>query len=190
MVVAYGRHVQTKDRRKAYPIPFCLIEAWERTLCVAKTSQRVKLFLGAVLACTRASIRFGDAQWVRWETILLSAMGLHATCRETKTTRAGQPFACAWHDISGRDASSSWRLAWLAALSTACKDPQLNGHGSPDLHFTQCTLAQANLAQLAPACYACTLLRLRWAAQSSACSGSAALQLHEAAELTLHSRIA
>ena len=69
-------------------------------------------------------------------------------------------------------------MALGLALSTCHSMPQLNCYGSPDFLFMHCALAQAT------ACYARTLLRLRWAAQSS---GSEALQLHEAAELALRS---
>ena len=33
-------------------------------------------------------------------SLQLSAAGLHGVCAATKTTRRGQPFACAWHGIA------------------------------------------------------------------------------------------
>ena len=86
-----------------------------------------RLFLQTVLACVHASIRSGDSQRVDWSCIQLSTHDLHAIAYATKTTRRGQPFACAWHGLSGRDPSSSWVLQWLKALAVRAglRQPEL-----------------------------------------------------------------
>ena len=96
------------------PIPLSLIAAWGQCVCDPSTPPATKLVLGAILACAHSSIRFGDAQRVRWGSLQLSSQGLHAAAYATKTTKAGQPFACTWHGLSGRNAQTSWLLQWLA----------------------------------------------------------------------------
>ena len=138
--------------------------------------------LGAILVCTHSSIRFGDAKRVRWGSLQLSAQGLHAAAYATKTTKAGQPFFCTWHGISGRNACTSWLLHWLAALASIPKDifESDNGTAEPDFLFPHIDMQCLAVAFLAPASYARTLL----SAQSNALSGQAALTAPEANTLT------
>ena len=117
LVGSYSKQVESYDKKEAVPLPLALVVAWEIALCLCSTPLTTKLVLGPALLCTHASIRFGDAQRVRWGSLQLSTQGLHAVAYATKTTKRGQPFACTWHGISGRDMHSSWLLHWLAALA-------------------------------------------------------------------------
>ena len=121
LVGSYAKQIEAFDKREAVPLPLSLIYAWEQCICNSATPLTTKLVLGAILVCTHSSIRFGDAQRVRWGSLQLSTQGLRATAYATKTTKAGQPFFCAWHGLSGRDSSTSWLLHWLAALSSIPK---------------------------------------------------------------------
>ena len=189
LVTSYAKQVEAYDKREAVPLPLSLLLAWERCVCCKDTPLTTKLILGASLACTRSSIRFGDAQRVRWGSMQLSTQGLRATAYATKTTKAGQPFFCAWHGLSGRDASTSWLLHWLAALASIPK-AVFEVHADtvePDYLFPHLDMHCISVEYLAPASYARTLLCLRWAAQSNMLSGSAALTASEAGALTLRS---
>ena len=127
-------------------------------VCSTDCAQPLRLFLGTALLCCHASIRFGDIQRVRWSSLQLSSAGLHGTCTATKTTKQGQPFACTWHGITGREYSSSWLLHWLAELAhlsephSACKAPE----AEPDFLFLNCSLSQLQILDIAPASYART----------------------------------
>ena len=117
LVTSYSKQVESYDKKEAVPLPLALTVAWELAICMQSTPLTTKLVLGAALLCTHASIRFGDAQRVKWGSIQLSTQGMHAVAYAAKTTKRGQPFACTWHGISGRDMHSSWLLHWLAALA-------------------------------------------------------------------------
>ena len=192
LVASYAKQVEAYDKREAIPIPLSLIvviAAWERCICDRGTPLTTKLILGAVLVCAHSSIRFGDAQRVKWGTIQLSSQGMHATAYATKTTKAGQPFACTWHGLTGRDTQSSWLLHWLAALAAIPRAVFAVHEDTvePDYLFPRLNMNCLEVDYLAPASYARTLLCLRWAAQSSTVSGSACLSPAEAGALTLHS---
>ena len=116
LVSAYSRSTAIYDKREAVPIS-TVLAAWERMVCSTDCAQPLRLFLGTALLCCHASIRFGDIQRVRWSSLQLSSAGLHGTCAATKTTKQGQPFACTWHGITGREYSSSWLLHWLRELT-------------------------------------------------------------------------
>ena len=94
--------------------------------------------------------------------------GVRATAFATKTTQSGQPFARAWHGYTGRDASTSWVLRWLASVaSISASQPELLAEGEPDFLFPRVDMQCHILQCLAPASYARTLLCVRWAAQAA-----------------------
>ena len=155
-------------------------------MCAGHTPLTTKLILGAALLCIHSSIRFGDAQRVHWHTLQLSTQGLHAVAYATKTTKAGQPFACTWHGYTGRSASTSWLLQWLACIASLPASQQDNS-SQPDFLFPHADMQCHALPCVAPASYARTLLCIRWAAQSSDICGPAALTPTEAFALTFHS---
>ena len=189
LVVAYAKQVESYDKKEAIPIPLALLVAWEATICMQATPLTTKLVIGAALLCTHASVRFGDAQRVKWGSIQLGSLGLRAVAYATKTTKRGQPFACTWHGISGRDASSSWLLHWLAALAQLPRSlfaSEGRTH-EPDFLFPHVDMQSLSVPFLAPASYARTLLGLRWAAQDTGISQNARLNTSEASALALRS---
>ena len=186
LVSSYCKQIASFDKREATPIPAALIAAWERILCAVHTPLTTKLILGAALLCIHSSIRFGDAQRVHWHTLQLSTQGLHAVAYATKTTKAGQPFACTWHGNTGRSAITSWLLQWLACIASLPASQQDNS-SQPDFLFPHADMQCHALPCVAPASFARTLLCIRWAAQSSDICGPAALTPTEAFALTLRS---
>ena len=158
VLMAYGRQSREFDRKEAMPIPLALLAHWQRTLCNPETHLTTKLFLGAVLLCTHASLRFGDAQRIDWRTLQLSAQGLHGTAYATKTTKCGQPFACTWHGITGRCTQSSWLLQWLSCLVEVGMQATLE----PDFMFFHADLGSHKHPQTFPCSYSHALLCLRF----------------------------
>ena len=122
VVASYAKSTACKDRREAYPLPLSLVVAFGRGVCNASTPDSIALFMGAVLLCCHASLRFGDAQRMPWQSIQVSTSGMHLLCH-SKTTKAGQQFACTWHGLSGKDADSSCVLHWLGRIASL-----LHGH--------------------------------------------------------------
>ena len=177
VISAYGKQSREYDRKESTPIPMALLACWERTICSAEVPLTTKLFLGAVLLCTHASLRFGDAQRIEWSTLQLSAQGLHGTAYATKTTKCGQPFACTWHGITGRCVPSSWLLQWLSCLVEVGTSADLE----PDFLFFHADLDSHKHPRVFPCSYAHALLCLRFLAQKDGLTES------EAFALTLHS---
>ena len=177
VISAYGKQSREYDRREATPIPMALLACWERTICSAEAPLTTKLFLGAALLCTHASLRFGDAQRIEWSTLQLSVQGLHGTAYATKTTKCGQPFACTWHGITGRCVQSSWLLQWLSCLVEVGTSADLE----PDFIFFHADLDSHQQPHVFPCSYAHALLCLRFLAQKDGLTES------EACALTLHS---
>ena len=91
VVSSYAHATISKDRRESYPIPLAVIVGFERAVCDPATSDTIALLLGAILLCTHASLRFGDAQRIAWHSLQLSPTALHGTCYRTKTSVSGQP---------------------------------------------------------------------------------------------------
>ncbi|CAE7281083.1 unnamed protein product, partial [Symbiodinium microadriaticum] len=176
VISAYGKQSREYDRKEATPIPMALLAGWERTICSAEAPLTTKLFLGAVLLCTHASLRFGDAQRIEWTTLQLSAQGLHGTAYATKATKCGQPFACTWHGITGRCVQSSWLLQWLCLVEVGTEADL-----EPDFLFFHADLDSHKHPQVFPCSYAHALLCLRFMAQKAGLAES------EACALTLHS---
>ena len=177
VISAYGKQSREYDRREATPIPMALLACWERTICSAEAPLTTKLFLGAALLCTHASLRLGDAQRIEWSTLQLSAQGLHGTAYATKTTKCGQPFACTWHGITGRCVQSSWLLQWLSCLVEVGTSADLE----PDFIFFHADLDSHQQPHVFPCSYTHALLCLRFLAQKEGLTES------EACALTLHS---
>ena len=91
-------HTQSKSTRSinaAVPFPLALVVAWEVAICAASALLSTKLILGAALIFLHANLCSGDAQRVHWGSLQLSTQGLRAAAYATKTTKVGQPFACA-----------------------------------------------------------------------------------------------
>ena len=153
LVASYCKQIAAYDKikKQAVPIPAALIACCERMVCNPQAPLTTKLILGAALVCIHASIRFGDAQRLQGGSIQLSASGMHATAFATKTTKSGQPFACTWHGYTGRNASSSWVLHWLASIaSISTTQPELLAEGEPQTFCSRVQTCSATLSHAWP----------------------------------------
>ena len=189
VVSSYAQATISRDRRESYPILMAIVVGFERAVCDPQTNDALALLLGAARLCIHASIRFGDAQRIAWDSLQLSPKALHGSCYRTKASSTGQLFACLWHGIAGRDHDTPWVLHWLGRMAAQYRMPRSGpmARARPDFMFINCNPQLLLPAELAPASYARTLLHLRWAAQNTAVLGSSVLRCTEACELTLHS---
>ena len=151
-----------KDRREAMPLPLLILILWEDALKSSLTPTWVKLLLGGFLLATWGSLRFADLQRIELSSLNLADNCLRGTCRMTKTTRSGQPFAVLLAGFSADTATSSWVFHWLRALHQATD--QLS-HFDPD--FIIPTMDSLHCPTFSsPLSYAAALRALRWACQT------------------------
>ena len=172
---------QPRDRKEAIPVPLWVLINWELHLIHPDTPDWTRLLLGGFLLACWGSLRYADLQRIQVTSLNLATGSLRGTCRMTKTTRSGQPFAVVTSGFVGDSPQSSWIYVWLKALQAAvyrsypfCPDfiiPVLDNYHSPTGN--------------APLPYAAALKALRWAAQTP--WGKPALSAEQAHQLTLHS---
>ena len=82
----------TSDRKEALPLTAWIISSLELELLLEKGPVGRRIFIGAVLTCVWASLRFSDSQHVKWDEILVSGWCMRSTCFRTKTSKRGVPF--------------------------------------------------------------------------------------------------
>ena len=68
----------------------CVVGAF---LCQGIEDPAERMFVGATLLCVWASLRFSDAQHVRWSSLPYDVESLRGWCYKTKTHPRGTPFA-------------------------------------------------------------------------------------------------
>ena len=97
-VCAYASKVLApRDRREARPLPLAVLFAWQQRVLDTACPPQERLFLGGLLACTWASLRFGDAQRCMPMKVLTSHDKTHGdivrgTCWRAKVSVSGQPW--------------------------------------------------------------------------------------------------
>ena len=172
---------QPRDRKEAVPVPLWVLINWELHIIHPDTPDWTRLLLGGFLLACWGSLRYADLQRIQVTSLNLATGALRGTCRMTKTTRSGQPFAVVTSGFVGDSPQTSWVYCWLKALQAAvyrsypfCPDfiiPVLDEYHSPTGN--------------APLPYAAALKALRWAAQTP--WGKPTLSALQAHQLTLHS---
>ena len=99
-----------KDKRESLPLPLAFCAYLERELLSENTPPEKALWCGSVLACISASLRFADAQHVKWTTLCVSQYSLRGICFRTKTSKRGAPFAFVSFGPIGWGAGSSFLM--------------------------------------------------------------------------------
>ena len=100
------------DRKEALPFTAWIIARLELEILFERGPVGRRLFIGAVLICIWASLRFSDSQHIRWTELLASSWCLRGTCFRTKTSRRGVPFGVISWGIFGD--SNCIRKTWVA----------------------------------------------------------------------------
>ena len=85
-----------------------LLCGWSFLLLRASRTCPERMFVGAVLICLWPSLRFGDAQHVRWSSLLFDLASLRGWCYKTKTHPRGTPFAITSGGFCGYRAGNDW----------------------------------------------------------------------------------
>ena len=71
---------RTGEKREATPIPLAFAVWLEFSFLKGIEDMAERMFIGAVLLCLWASLRFGDAQHVRWSSLLFDVNTLRGWC--------------------------------------------------------------------------------------------------------------
>ena len=168
-----------KDKRESLPLPLSFCAFLERLVLSEETQDDLALWCGSFLACISASLRFSDAQHVKWSSLCVSHFSLRGICFRAKTSKREALFAFVSFGphSSNENLGSNWLGRWIMLLDAVWFSLQarFGGNTTPD-----CLFFSFEAGQFAPASYAQTLLRLRQLLEMSGlpASQSGAYTLH------------
>ncbi|CAE7223782.1 unnamed protein product [Symbiodinium sp. CCMP2592] len=169
-----------QEKRESVPLPLAFVAFLERTLLSGKANLMDRIWAGSFLVAIGASLRFADAQHVRWSTLCISNFTLRGICYRTKTTKGGCPWGLLSFGLfsSSEDWGMTWLPHWLGALDEVWCDIRSRFGPQPE---PDCLFFLWSETGFAPASYSQALQKLRY---MLTLSGIAPAQ---AAQYTLHS---
>ena len=147
------------DRTEAVPLSLFVVLSWEKRLLSRDCPLHEVIVLGGLLLILWGGLRFSDGQRVPLHSLSWSITALRGTCRKTKTTKSGQPWAvqsCGFLSFG----SFGWLAKWLMAL-----DGLWSTHSTPgDLQdfLLPMTSGTKFIKPLIPMSYSQTLKWLRY----------------------------
>ena len=115
-------HLRSKtpfEKQEALPLPWAVLWHWEHRLLSGGSDLQETLALGAFLLASWSSLRFGDIQHVRLDSLSFERNVLRGICWRTKTSFSGSAFAVHAAGIASTCGTQTWVHVWLAALQTA-----------------------------------------------------------------------
>ena len=151
---------RTGEKREAPPIPLAFAVWLEFSFIKGIEDMAERMFVGAVLLCLWASLRFGDAQHVRWSSLLFDLASLRGWCYKTKTHPRGTPFAITSGGFCGCRAGNDWLALYCLSLNQVlaqCRQCFAASCDPDALFFSFDALAPS----FVPLSYGQALLRLR-----------------------------
>ncbi|CAE7243908.1 unnamed protein product [Symbiodinium sp. CCMP2592] len=169
-----------QEKRESIPLPLSFVAFLERTLLSGKASLMDNVWAGSFLVAIGASLRFADAQHVRWGSLCVSNFTLRGICYSTKTTKGGCPFGLLSFGpfSSAEEWGLTWLPRWLGALDTVWSELRSRFGAQPE---PDCMFFLLSDAGFAPATYSQALQKLRhWLTPSG-------IEPQQAAQYTLHS---
>ena len=132
-----------KDRREAPPLALDFVLYLELVLR-SGTPAVERIWAGSFLVCVWSSLRFSDAQHVRWSSVNAAsdASVLRGVSYRTKTGTRGTPFALGGCGLSASKGAVPWISVWLHSLQEVwdCLDVA-DSAVEPDCLFFRCDLA-------------------------------------------------
>ncbi|CAE7036464.1 unnamed protein product [Symbiodinium sp. CCMP2592] len=169
-----------QEKRESIPLPLSFVAFLERTLLSGTASLMDTIWAGSFLVAIGASLRFADAQHVRWSSLCVSHFTLRGICYRTKTTKGGCPFGLLSFGpfSSSEEWGLTWLPRWLGALDRVWSDLRSRFGAQPE---PDCMFFLLSDAGFAPATYSQALQKLRyWLTLSG-------IEPHQASQYTLHS---
>ena len=133
-----------KDRREAPPLALDFVLYLEQLVLRSGTPSMERIWAGSFLVCIWSSLRFSDAQHVRWSSVNAAsdASVLRGISYRTKTGTRGTPFALGGCGLSASKGAVAWISVWLHCLQQVWDC--LRGADAavdPDCFFFRCDLA-------------------------------------------------
>ena len=147
------------DRKEALPFTAWIIAKLELELLFERGPTGRRLFIGAVLICVWASLRFSDSQHIKWDEILASSWCLRSTCFRTKTSRRGVPFGAISWGIFGDPGCI--RKTWLAKYLQLLGEEWVRLEASFGAFVPDCLFFTSNDEEFCPLSYGQVLSSLR-----------------------------
>ncbi|CAE7270674.1 unnamed protein product [Symbiodinium sp. CCMP2592] len=169
-----------QEKRESIPLPLSFVAFLERTLLSGTASLMDNIWAGSFLVAIGASLRFADAQHVRWSSLCVSHFTLRGICYRTKTTKGGCPFGLLSFGpfSSAEEWGLTWLPRWLGALDKVWSDLRSRFGAQPE---PDCMFFLLSDVGFAPATYSQALQKLRhWLTLSG-------IEPHQASQYTLHS---
>ena len=108
---------QIHERREAIPLSLYIITQWERRVLMKECTLQEQVILGGFLCLLWAGLRFADGQRIHLYSMSWCITALRGSCFQTKTTKAGQPWAIQARGFLSRG-EWSWVAQWLVALDS------------------------------------------------------------------------
>ena len=151
---------RTGEKREATPIPLAFAVWLEFSFLKGIEDMAERMFVGAVLLCLWASLRFGDAQHVRWSSLLFDVNTLRGWCYKTKTHPRGTPFAVTSGGFCGSNPGHDWLALLCLSLNEVLAQCRqcFAAACDPDALFFS---FDAGAPSFVPLSYGQALLRLR-----------------------------
>ena len=127
-VLSYAEH----ERKEAMPLPASIVFHWEECIHLGKHPLQIRLFMGAALTCIWSSLRFADAQHVRWTDLILDDACVRGLSFRTKTSRSGVSFGVRLSGLASNAncLQQSWIVVWIKLLDDIWSQLKTDG---PDL---------------------------------------------------------
>ena len=133
-----------KDRCEAPPLALDFVWYLEQLVLRCGTPAVDRIWAGSFLVCIWSSLRFSDAQHVRWSSLnaASNASVLRGISYRTKTGTRGTPFALGGCGLSAGKGGVPWISAWLRGLQQVWDCLRVaDSSVEPDCLFFRCDLA-------------------------------------------------
>lgn len=120
------------DRTEASPMTFAQVVGIERWVLHESCPHHITLLAGFILTCIHSSLRFGDAQRCKPQSISLVDNSIRGICWRTKVSDKGQPWGCWSTGFCG-----PWGHKWTTAMkNVAAEAPEEMDYLLPDSLLT------------------------------------------------------
>ena len=147
------------DRTEAVPLSLFVVLSWEKRILPRDCPLHELVVLGGLLLLLWGGLRFSDGQRIPLNSLAWSITALRGTCKKTKTTTAGQPWAvqsCGFLSFG----SFGWVAKWLMALDGLWSTH--SNPGDPQDFILPMTVGTKFIRPLIPMSYSQTLKWLRY----------------------------
>ena len=147
------------DRTEAVPLSLFVVLSWEKRILSRDCPLHELIVLGGLLIILWGGLRFSDGQRVPLQSLAWSITALRGTCKKTKTTKPGQPWAvqsCGFLSFG----SCGWVVKWLMALDGLWSTH--SNPGDPQDFLLPMTCGTKFSQPLIPMSYSQTLKWLRY----------------------------